>query len=81
MTRIWKRICVYIWITDSLHCLPETNITLWINCTSIKKKNYRGSTRNLRSELWVFNHSKNLMSSYYVSDMMASTGPKKWSIK
>ena len=37
MTRIWKRICVYIWITDSLHCLPETNITLWINCTSIKK--------------------------------------------
>ena len=33
--RIWKRI--YIYITDSLCYTPETNTTLSINCSSVKK--------------------------------------------
>lgn len=45
------------------------------------EKDSRAKTRNSRSELWVFNHSKNLMSPYYVSDMVPGTGNKKWTFK
>ena len=33
-----EKICVYICITESLCCTPETNTTLQINYTSIKEK-------------------------------------------
>ena len=32
-----KRVSIYMYTTDSLGCTPETNITLQINSTSIKK--------------------------------------------
>ena len=36
-------VCVYIYITESLGCTPDSNTTLLINYTSIKKKKKEGA--------------------------------------
>ena len=37
MEKNMKKIYMYAFVTKSLCCTPETNTTLYLNCTPIKK--------------------------------------------
>lgn len=58
IVRIWKRMNICTCVTESFCCTPETNTTIFVNYTPIKKKhqkkknNFRCSATFTSTSLW-----------------------------